>query len=80
MDKPRSGRPLEITGPERARLTALACPAAPDGRRQWSLRLLAGKAVEGGHCARMSASSAHGILKKTNYSPSYSPSYSYSPS
>ena len=70
VDKPRSGRPLEITGPERARLTALACSAAPDGRSQWSLRLLAGKAVELGHCARMSASSAHGILKKTSYSPS----------
>ncbi len=70
VDKPRSGRPLLIQGPERAKLTALACSPAPDGRSQWSLRLLAGKAVELGHCTRMSASSAHAILKKTSYSPS----------
>jgi len=69
VDKPRSGRPLQITGPERARLTALACSPAPNGRSQWSLRLLAGKAVELGHCAKLSASSAHAILKKTSYSP-----------
>lgn len=68
-DKPRSGRPLVIQPAERARLTALACSAAPDGRSQWSLRLLAGKSVELGLCARMSASSAHGILKKTSSGP-----------
>lgn len=71
-DKPRSGRPLQISGPERAALTALACAPAPDGHSQWSLRLLAGKSVELGHCARMSASSAHGILKKTSCGPSAS--------
>jgi len=65
--KPRSGRSLTITGPERAALTALACSPAPDGRSQWSWRLLAGKAVELGHCRQVSASSAHAILKKTSY-------------
>ena len=70
VDKPRSGRPLVIQAPERAKLTALACTKAPDGRSQWSLRLLAGKSVELGLCAQMSASSAHAILKKTPYSPS----------
>lgn len=69
-DQPRSGRPLLISGAERARLTALACSTAPDGRSQWSLRLLAGKSVELGLCTRMSASSAHGILKKTRSGPS----------
>lgn len=73
-DKPRSGRPLQISGPERAALTALACSPAPDGHSQWSLRLLAGKSVELGHCARMSASSAHGILKKTSCGSSASAS------
>ena len=73
-DKPRSGRPLQISGPERAALTALACSPAPDGHSQWSLRLLAGKSVELGYCARMSASSAHGILKKTSCGPSASAS------
>ena len=70
VDKSRSGRPLVIQAPERAKLTALACTKAPDGRSQWSLRLLAGKSVELGLCAQMSASSAHAILKKTPYSPS----------
>ena len=70
VDKPRSGRPLVIQAPERAKLTALACTKAPDGRSQWSLRLLAGKSVALGLCAQMSASSAHAILKKTPYSPS----------
>lgn len=67
QDQPRSGRPLAITGPERAALTALACSPAPNGRSQWSWRLLAGKAVELGYCGQMSAASAHGILKKTSY-------------
>ena len=70
QDKPRSGRPLQITGPERAALTALACSPAPDGCSQWSLRLLAGKSVELGLCQQMSASSAHDILKKTSCDPS----------
>ena len=70
QDQPRSGRPLAITGPERAKLTALACSPAPDGHSQWSLRLLAGKAVELGYCRQLSASSAHAILKKTSCGPS----------
>jgi len=58
---------LAIKGPEQAALTALACASAPVGRSQWQLRLLAGKAVELGHCRQVSASSAHAILKKTSY-------------
>ncbi len=30
-DKPRSGRPIEIDGRSRAKITALACSDAPDG-------------------------------------------------
>ena len=41
-DKPRSGRPLEIDGLQQAKLTALACSQAPDGRSQWSRRLVEG--------------------------------------
>lgn len=69
-DQARSGRPLQITGDERAKLTALACSKAPDGLSQWSLRLLAGKAVELGYCRQVSAASAHAILKKMRSSPS----------
>ena len=70
QDQARSGRPLQITGPERARLTALACSEARAGHSQWSLRLLAGKAVELGYCRRLSTRSAHAILKKTTCAPS----------
>jgi hypothetical protein len=68
-DRPRSGRPLAITGSERAALTALACSPAPAGRRHWRLRRLAGKAVELGSCRRLSASCAQAILKKTSCGP-----------
>lgn len=31
-DKPRAGRPVEIDGEQRAKITALVCSATPDGR------------------------------------------------
>lgn len=46
-DAPRSGRPIEISGEQRAKITALACSQAPEGHAQWELRLLADKAVAG---------------------------------
>lgn len=45
-DKRRSGKPPRITPQEKARITALACSAAPEGYARWTLRLLADKAVE----------------------------------
>ena len=68
-DKPRSGRPLEIDGNQQAKLTALACSSPPEGRSQWSLRLLASKAVELEYCSHLSHNQAGVILKKTNLSP-----------
>jgi putative transposase len=63
-DKPRSGRPAEISGRERAKLTALACSSPPKGRARWTLRLLADKAVELGYCGHLSHTAARQILKK----------------
>jgi putative transposase len=65
-DQPRSGRPIEISGTQRAKITALACSTPPEGRARWTLRLLADKAVELGHCPRLSHTKARHILKKTN--------------
>jgi transposase len=65
-DAPRSGRPLEIDGTARAKLTALACSDAPDGHARWSLRLLAEKAVESGLCEHVSHTLVHDVLKKTS--------------
>jgi len=66
VDKPRPGRPIEIDGNERARVTALACSDPPEGYAEWSLRLLADKAVELGYCEHISHTSVKNILKKTN--------------
>jgi len=68
-DKPRSGRPIEIDGEQRAKVTALACSDAPSGYERWNLRMLADKAVELGYCEHLSHSMAGEILKKTNSSP-----------
>ena len=65
-DAPRSGRPIEIGGEQRAKITALACSDAPEGHARWSLRLLADKAVEAGLCEHLSHSLAGDVLKKTN--------------
>jgi transposase len=66
FDQPRSGRPIELDGKQRARITALACSTPPEGHSRWTLRLLADKAVELGHCPRLSHTQARKILKKTN--------------
>jgi putative transposase len=65
-DAPRSGRPIEIDGSQRAKITALACSEAPEGQARWSLRLLAEKVVELGYCEEMSHTQIRKILKKTN--------------
>jgi transposase len=65
-DRPRSGRPVEIDGEQRAKVTALACSDPPKGHARWTLRLLADKAVELGHCEHISHTKVKDILKKTN--------------
>ncbi len=67
-DKPRSGRPIEIDGDQRAKITALACSKVPQGYEKWTLRLLAEKAVELSYCAHISHTEVSDILKKTNLS------------
>src|SRR5690242_12314990 len=64
-DAPRSGRPIEIDGGQRAKITALACSDAPAGHARWSLRLLADKVVEAGICDHISHTSVGDVLKKT---------------
>lgn len=65
-DKPRSGRPSVFDGKARAKVTALACSEAPEGYAQWSLRLLADRAVELDLCEQISYNTVRDILKKTN--------------
>ena len=65
-DKPRSGRPIEIDGDQRAKITALACSKAPQGYEKWSLRLLAEKVIELSYCDQISHTTVATVLKKTN--------------
>ena len=65
-DAPRSGRPVQIDGTQRAKITALACSDAPDGHARWSLRLLAEKVVEAGFCDHVSHTFVGDVLKKTS--------------
>ena len=67
-DKPRSGQPCRIDGTARAKITALACSAAPTGHARWTLRLLADKAIELGFCENISHSTVQEVLKKTGSS------------
>ena len=65
-DLPRSGRPIVFDGEQRAKVTALACSATPDGRAKWSLQLLADKAVELELVESISPSKVRSLLKKMN--------------
>lgn len=68
--KPREKPPREIIfdGAFEARLIALACSDAPDGRRRWTVRLLADKAVELKFAESVSHMTVQRVLKKTNLS------------
>lgn len=65
-DAHRSGRPVEISGEQRAKITALACSEPPEGHARWHLRLLADKIVELDICESVSHTQVANILKKTN--------------
>lgn len=65
-EKPRSGRPLEFTGREEAKLTLIACSEPPEGRNRWSVRLLADKLVELEVVDSISRESVRKYLKKGN--------------
>ena len=59
-------------GRAEARLIALACSEAPEGRERWSMRLLARKAVELGIVESVSHETVRKTLKKTDSSPTWS--------
>ena len=69
--KPRRQYKRKLDGDAEARLIALACSAAPEGRECWTLRLLAEKLVtlEGVDIESISYETVRTTLKKTNSSP-----------
>ena len=68
--KKRETPPREsiFDGEKEARLIALACSAPPEGRKRWTVRLLAERLVLLGVFDSVSKSSVHNALKKTNSS------------
>ena len=58
-----------LTGEQQAHLIAIACSPAPTGHDHWTLRLLAGKAVELGCVETISPETIRQALKKTSSSP-----------
>ena len=68
--KQREKPPREATfdGAFEARLIALACSGAPEGRHRWTVRLLADKAVELRFAESVSHMTVQRVLKKTNLS------------
>ena len=61
-----------LDGRAEARLIALACSEAPEGRDRWSMRLLADKAVEPGIVESVSHEMVRKTLKKTSCVPTSS--------
>jgi transposase len=59
-------RPRKLDGEQEARLIALACGPAPEGRARWTLRLLADKLVELEIVDSISKDAVHAVLKKTS--------------
>lgn len=55
-----------LDGAQEAHLIALACSKPPDGKRRWTLRLLAGQVVELGYAASVSHETVRRTLQKTS--------------
>jgi hypothetical protein len=71
LERRQSAKPprdVTFDGAFEARLIALACSATPEGRRRWTVRLLAEKAVELSLARRVSHMTIQRILKKTHLS------------
>jgi transposase len=65
-DAPRPGAASKFSADDEARITAIACSQAPDGRSKWTLRLLAAKVVELEITDSVVPATIRRVLKKTN--------------
>jgi transposase len=68
LDQRQARRRRALTDAQAAHLMAIACSEAPDGHDHWTLRLLAGKAVELGFVRAISPDTIRLLLKKTTSS------------
>ena len=67
-EQPRPGGTPKLQGKDEAMLVALACSAPPEGRKRWSMQLLADRLVELGLFESLSDETVRRTLKKTTSS------------
>lgn len=65
FDKKQQRHRHALTGEQEAHLIAIACTPVPDGHDHWTLRMLAGQAVELGFVESISPETIRSLLKKT---------------
>jgi len=63
-DKRQEQRRHVLTDEQAAHLIALTCSPVPDGHDHWTVRMLAGKAVELGYVRTISPETIRQVLKK----------------
>jgi len=69
LERKKRGTPPRsalFDGEAEARLIAIACSTAPEGRARWTLHLLADRVVAIGIVPHCSHNTVHEVLKKTN--------------
>jgi transposase len=67
-DRRQEQRRAALTGSQQAHLIAIACSPAPEGHDHWTLRLLAGKAVELGFVEHIAVETIRTLLRRINLS------------
>ncbi|KZX10665.1 hypothetical protein MBCUR_16990 [Methanobrevibacter curvatus] len=68
-DKPRSGQPRKYDNDKETEIIALACTDPPEGKKQWTVRLIAEKMREKPGFETINRESVRIILKKTQQNP-----------
>jgi transposase len=63
-DKRQRRRRQALTDEQAAHLIAITCSKVPDGHDHWTVRMLAGQAVELGYVLRISPETVRQLLKK----------------
>jgi transposase len=67
-DQRQERRRQALTGAQQAHLIAIACSDVPEGHGHWTLRMLAGKAVELGYVDHIALETIRSLLKRTSSS------------
>lgn len=65
-DKRQERRRRALSDEQAAHLIAITCSTVPDGHDHWTVRMLAGQAIELGYVRRISPETVRQLLKKTH--------------